>query len=165
MAADHTNQQLSAAIARISELKVMVQSFDTEVATLSRRLESVEAETVALVANKESELSAQLDADRAAMDDQLEADVLLTVHFQDTANQQVVRALIDKQDAGIREEELALRQKLMEIAESELKEREDELIIVHESIKSNLLKIDEDSHTASIQAAYLQHKEIMAKLS
>ena len=155
---------LNAAIGRVGELKGQLETCDNELATLARRLEGVEGDTRGMQADKEAELAAGLESDRAALDDQLQADVLLTVHFQDTANQQVVRALIDKQDPGILEEETVLRQRLMEIAERELKRREDEMTAVYESIRTNLLKVDEDSHSASLQAVYVRHKETMAKI-
>jgi len=150
---------------RITELRAALEQQDREAATLTRRLESVEAETRSVLADKEAEFARLCEADCASLDEQLQADGLLTTHFQDNASSQVVRALIDKQDAGILEEEAALRQRLMVIAERELKKREDEMIAAHESIKANLLKLDEESHSASIQAAYVRHKETIAMLA
>ena len=154
----------AAATARIAELKGSISATDAELETLAKRLESVKADSAALIADKEAQLANELAEDLAEMDQQLADDVDLSGRFQDATNKTVVSALIDKQDAGIREEEAEFRNRLMEIAERELKQREDELIAVQESIKSNLLRIDEESHSAGVQAAYVKHKETMASL-
>jgi len=160
-----TQIQHAAAVSRMKELRSSIAAAGHDSSQLERRLAAVQEETALTVRAKEAELEAILRQDEAEKDLDLRAEFDKILHFQESANQLWVSKMMAKDDQPLAQAEDALRRALVDIADIELKRREDELRESYDAMKKELLKLDEDSYSAKVQAAYIRHKEIMATLS
>ena len=155
---------MAAADARILELQQSLQKCDADIALMERRIMAVDDDTQQVVAQMEAELEERMEQELERHDDQLEGDVQLTRHFAESYQRQTVEALLDKQVVGLAAEETALRAALMGVADEEFLRREREMVAEVEGVKARLLQLDADNHMASIQAAYIKHKECMGSI-
>lgn len=158
-----SSQQI-AAEARIQELRASISKCDSDLSLLSRRILAVTDDAMQSLADKEAELQDRQATELARFDEQLAADSMLLEHFQDSATTQTIQALIDKQDAGLREMEGALRGALMAQADEEYQRREAEMVAEMAGVRARLLQQDADRYSACVQAAYIKHKEHMGGL-
>lgn len=157
--------QQAAAVSRIKELRSSIAAAANDITQLERRLAAVKEDTTQTVRAKEAELEAILRQDEAEKDLELRAEFDLMLHYHEDSNQLWVSKMMAKDDQPLAEAEDALRRALVDVADIELKRREDNLRESYDAMKKELLKLDEDNYSAKVQALYIRHKEVMSTLS
>ena len=92
---------------------------------------------------------------------ELEADVILTSHYKDTANEKCVESILKRQDVELQKEKDTIQHQLLQDADKLLQQMEQQFLKGNEDAKNSSLKREEDEYLHRVQRAIITHKERM----
>lgn len=133
---------MSAAEAKaiISRLRSEIFEVDAVISRLYEEEGSEASELQLRLEENEAAYEAALAAVHRQIAEELEADVILTNHYKDTANSTCVSAMMDQQDEIIVKEHEAYKHSLLVSADSELTRRQGVEERRHEEKKQQMLR-------------------------
>jgi len=141
---------IAEANAEIARLRFELSEVDTQLASLNDIQEASYSEMQQLFDANEAAHEAALATLHGQIAEELEADVILTNHYKDTANAACVSALMDQQDEHIMKEHEEYKLRMLAAADGELARRQRAEEHAHEQRRQRMLaeaEVDFDMHT------------------